>query len=184
MLSLDGVITPRLPAEMGEGLEIEATELLEWIGLVMLDSPRVRQGDEVDRLLSRYDVPVFSPPVSSAAAAAAVAGADGANAAPTEDDCGISGRDEVVDATMQDPSPPSSTVKDVKDIAPAVTTNDLVRLRWHGFIPPAFITTVLSILLKTSNENEWFALRASAFDGKSYTVLCPGDGRAMTWECA
>ena len=32
-------------------------QLLEWLGLVLLDSPRVRANDEIDPYLCRYDIP-------------------------------------------------------------------------------------------------------------------------------
>ena len=36
---------------------MEATELLEWIRLAMLDSPRLRRDDRIDPYLCRYQIP-------------------------------------------------------------------------------------------------------------------------------
>jgi ribonuclease P/MRP protein subunit RPP40 len=39
--------------------------LLEWISLVAVGSPRIQQGDLVDEIISRYEVPSFSTPLST-----------------------------------------------------------------------------------------------------------------------
>jgi ribonuclease P/MRP protein subunit RPP40 len=38
----------------------EVVELLEWISLAAINSPRIQQGDLVDEIISRYEVPDFS----------------------------------------------------------------------------------------------------------------------------
>ena len=38
-------------------LELEAIDLHEWLGLVGMNSPRVRDGDTIDPYLCRYSVP-------------------------------------------------------------------------------------------------------------------------------
>ena len=48
--------------------------------------------------------------------------------------------------------------------------HDLVKLHWHGFIPPQFTSTLLSTTLKACGSS-WFAFSASAFDGTEYTFL-------------
>jgi len=35
----------------------EQLEIIEWLDLVVLDSPRIRAGDTIDPYLSRYEVP-------------------------------------------------------------------------------------------------------------------------------
>lgn len=53
-------VVPAFPSEFSADDEVsieEATELLEWISLACLDSPRIRQGDCIDSFLSRYSVP-------------------------------------------------------------------------------------------------------------------------------
>lgn len=58
-LHMEDVLVPSFPDkfEDEEQSQVEATELLEWLSLVCLDSPRVRQGDKIDAFLSRYEVP-------------------------------------------------------------------------------------------------------------------------------
>jgi ribonuclease P/MRP protein subunit RPP40 len=43
----------------------EVVNLLEWISLVAVGSPRIQQGDLVDEIISRYEVPSFSTPLST-----------------------------------------------------------------------------------------------------------------------
>lgn len=59
VVQMDGVLVPGFGAEFRDDEEgrVEAEELLEWIGLVGLDSPRVRAADDIDGFLSRYTVP-------------------------------------------------------------------------------------------------------------------------------
>lgn len=130
------VLVPAFPAVMPEDdrvdAEIQAVELLEWLTLAMLASPRVERGDKgkTDAYISRYDVPVFG---------------DGGGVA---------------------------------------TSTDLVRLRWHGFLPAVFVAKVFSAAVKATAENkeDWFSLRVEGYASKSCTLLKVG-GTAMTWEC-
>ena len=144
VISLEGIRVPKFPSslESNKEDEIAAAELLEWLSLVAMDSPRVREADDIDSYLCRYDIPDFatsSPSVSSE-----------------------SGASRLESAVVQ----------------------DLIRLRWHGFMGSSFITKIFAAAIKaTSTEDgEWFAMRAEGFDGHSYTVL-KKDGKAMTWEC-
>ncbi|KAJ9648068.1 hypothetical protein H2199_001845 [Coniosporium tulheliwenetii] len=59
---------------------------------------------------------------------------------------------------------------------------DLVRLRWHGFIDPKFMTA-MGILPIGTSENQWFAMNVCCFDGAAYTVLKVGKEDCLTWEC-
>ena len=59
-LNMEGVQTPVLPTTFSAGDEAEATELLEWINLAMLDSPRLRLKDTMDPFLCRYEIPDFT----------------------------------------------------------------------------------------------------------------------------
>lgn len=133
---LPAVLVPVFPETMaGEdrvGAEMEAVELLEWLSLAMLDSPRVGMGDaqRTDAYISRYEVPSFG-----------------------------AGEEEA-------------------------QSTDLVRLRWHGFLPAGFVAKVFSAGVKATAENKegWFALRVHGFGARECTVLKVG-GTAMTWEC-
>jgi ribonuclease P/MRP protein subunit RPP40 len=59
---LGKIVVPEFPKKeiMKEGDEV--VELLEWISLAAVGSPRVEQGDLVDEIISRYEVPDFSTP--------------------------------------------------------------------------------------------------------------------------
>lgn len=59
--TLDGLSVPHFPEKFAddEDSRVQAEELLEWLSLVCLDSPRVRDGDAIDTFLSRYRVPVL-----------------------------------------------------------------------------------------------------------------------------
>lgn len=62
----------------------------------------------------------------------------------------------------------------------ASAVQNLVTFHWHGLIHPAFVHRILLATLKASG-NDWFALSARAFDGKSYAVL-QNKGNTLTWE--
>lgn len=130
--SVTDVLVPPFPAAISENEDQEALELLEWMRLVSLSSPRVRAGDAPEPVLYRYGIPQFSDTTAN-------------------------------DGAEQD------------------TSKNLVRLRWHGLIPAQFASGVLSAAVQTTGD-EWCAMTAQAFDGKSYTILKNG-GNAMTWEC-
>ncbi|KAK6000014.1 hypothetical protein QM012_004002 [Aureobasidium pullulans] len=59
---LDKVLVPGFPADISKDAEVEndLVELLEWISLAAINSPRVQQGDLVDEIISRYEVPTIS----------------------------------------------------------------------------------------------------------------------------
>jgi ribonucleases P/MRP protein subunit RPP40 len=59
---MSDVLVPRLGGEMLEGLQdMESSmDLLEWMHLAAMESPRVRKGDRIDDYLSRYQVPNFT----------------------------------------------------------------------------------------------------------------------------
>lgn len=64
----EGVIQPHFSVkatEMAAILEAKATEFHEWLGLVVLGSPRVQEDDVVDSYLCRYVVPDDEPAVIS-----------------------------------------------------------------------------------------------------------------------
>ncbi|EGP91856.1 uncharacterized protein MYCGRDRAFT_98906 [Zymoseptoria tritici IPO323] len=50
-------MVPVFPVRMKEQEYAEAAEVLEWLSLAMLGSPRILKGDDVDAFLSRYRVP-------------------------------------------------------------------------------------------------------------------------------
>ena len=51
--------------------EEEALDILEWLGMLTLRSPRINSGDDIDPYLSRYAVPNSRNPDDSGAAAVA-----------------------------------------------------------------------------------------------------------------
>lgn len=122
------VVVPRFPDEVGERNEDIAEELLEWISLVNMGSPRVRQDDDMDAYLSRYQVPEFT----------AVSG----------------------------------------EISKGVA--ELTHFRWHGLLPAHFVLKIYLAALKAAG-NEWFALTATGFDERTYTILQDGK-HTMAWE--
>lgn len=44
-----------------------AEQLLEWLSLATLDSPRIRAGDDISSFLSRYEVPTFGDDIQDLA---------------------------------------------------------------------------------------------------------------------
>ena len=110
-------LVPALPEEVKDEDYADAAELLEWIGLAMIISPRAEKGDDVDPYLCRYQVPTAFGETS---------------------------------------------------------TQDLVRLRWQGFIYPAFAQSLFLAGLKAAGA-EWLAISAVAFEGEAYTILVNGD---------
>ncbi|KAH0206612.1 hypothetical protein KCU99_g1078, partial [Aureobasidium melanogenum] len=59
---LEKVLVPDFPSDISKNAdgENDLVELLEWISLVALSSPRIQQGDLVDEIISRYEVPAIS----------------------------------------------------------------------------------------------------------------------------
>lgn len=53
----EDMVVPAFPKEFDAGDQDTPLQLLEWLGLAMMGSPRVHQGDDVDPYLSRYQVP-------------------------------------------------------------------------------------------------------------------------------
>lgn len=58
--TIEAVLMPQLPLTLQEHEYAEATELLEWLSLVMSGSPRIRKNDNIDAYLSRYRPPTPS----------------------------------------------------------------------------------------------------------------------------
>jgi len=150
---MTGVMTPHFPADFSDEDSLEAVELLEWIHLAMLDSPRLRQNDSIDAYLCRYQIPDLLSVGQTISSESKHTGIDGGEA-----------------GTHQHVSVSSAEVA------------DLVRLRWHAFVPSKVITELMTNLLKVLPAEDWFALRNQSFDGKSYTML-KRDTAVMLWEC-
>lgn len=55
--NMKGVLLPTFPDAMSDEDQEESTELLEWLSLAMIDSPRIRESDTIDPYLCRYQVP-------------------------------------------------------------------------------------------------------------------------------
>ncbi|KAF2856269.1 hypothetical protein T440DRAFT_474651 [Plenodomus tracheiphilus IPT5] len=66
--SLDNVLMPKLSVSNLTNLYDgeDAVDLLEWLHVVSLESPRISQGDNIDPHLSRYDVPDLGKGIASA----------------------------------------------------------------------------------------------------------------------
>lgn len=128
--SFSGALIPEPTQEIHERDHDLVNELLEWLTLAAMCSPRTQRKDKIDNYLSRYRVP---------------------------------GDADLTADSM------------------SCTTQDLVRFRWHGFIPATFIKTLILAAFKTLGA-EWFALTAAGFDGKSYSIL-QRKNHTMTWEC-
>jgi len=56
---LDDIEVPQIPYTLDQDDHAEATELLEWLSVVTVLSPRLQSGDSMDAYLSRYRVPDF-----------------------------------------------------------------------------------------------------------------------------
>ena len=57
---LSGVETPHFPDTVKQDDHVQVTELLEWLNLMTVLSPRLQNDDSMDAYLSRYRVPNFS----------------------------------------------------------------------------------------------------------------------------
>lgn len=74
----------------------ETLDILEWLGMLTLGSPRIKADDDIDPYLSRYAVP--------------------------------------------------NTIPNPEDSAAPITDN-IATVRWHGFIPAAWVTKLLGTCL-------------------------------------
>ncbi|KAI8936241.1 hypothetical protein NX059_006665 [Plenodomus lindquistii] len=150
---VDNVLMPQLNLKDLPDLydDDDAVDLLEWLHMVCLDSPRIKQGDDMDPHLSRYEVPEL-----------------GHGTAPI----------------------------------------NLMCVRWHGFMPPAFMRDVFIVInravfksrnrvngdadtvmeddndvARTGVATKWFAMSAQAFGGKQSWTTMQFDGReTLVWE--
>ncbi|PNS19821.1 hypothetical protein CAC42_7788 [Sphaceloma murrayae] len=153
---------PTFPHALQDKDRSEASDLLEWISLAMLDSPRLRSNDNCDPTLSRYQVPDLighlstNQPEEASKAEIVEAGSGG------DDTKGDSGGDV-------------SRGGEVK-------VEDLSRMRWRGLIPSDVASKVLIATVKVAaKEGTWAAIRLQGFGEKKVTVLI-GKGTAMVWE--
>lgn len=64
--------------------------------------------------------------------------------------------------------------------ARGTTLQDLSIFQWRGLVHSGFIQSVFLATLKASRDG-WFALSASAFDGRTYTFL-QNDETTLSWE--
>ncbi|KAH0285879.1 hypothetical protein M436DRAFT_39589 [Aureobasidium namibiae CBS 147.97] len=60
---LGHILVPNFPAQISKAAfeQDDLADLLEWISFAAIGSPRIQQGDLVDEIISRYEVPVISP---------------------------------------------------------------------------------------------------------------------------
>lgn len=120
---------PVLPEDMAGISDDDAVELLEWISLANIISPRLQRDDQLDTYLSRYKVPL--------------------------------------------PSDESSSTNSIE-------AQELLVLRFRGFMPPEFVRKIFLASLKATDDS-WLALTAHSMTGEAYTFLHK-DHRTMTWE--
>lgn len=66
------------------------------------------------------------------------------------------------------------------DALEGVSTQDLARVRWHGFMPSQRLQDIYLAALKSSGD-KWFAMNVHAFDGHAYTIL-QNLHNTSTWE--
>ncbi|KAK1080859.1 hypothetical protein LTR33_005183 [Friedmanniomyces endolithicus] len=52
-------------------------------------------------------------------------------------------------------------------------TQDLARIRWHGFAHASFVSKVFMTALKACGD-DWFAISATSFSGEAYVILKTG----------
>jgi ribonuclease P/MRP protein subunit RPP40 len=149
------VLVPEVSANDLKGLyaEEDALDLLEYLHMLSLDSPRVAKGDDINPHLSRYEVP---------------------------------------------------------DLGNGVSSKNMVRVRWKGFIPPAFVRDLFlairkegfkgkskvngtqdtdvdmegsSLLDSERKDGRWFSMSAQAFGGKhAWTVMQFAGRETLVWE--
>ncbi|PSK40320.1 hypothetical protein B9Z65_23 [Elsinoe australis] len=156
---LDNFKTPVFPSALDESDSIEATELLEWLSLAMMNSPRLRSGDKCDSTLSRYGVPDLVSRLGSSN--------------------GGDRQAESEDVRMDEADIGSAKVTDT---AGDVKVQDLARIRYHGFITAKVASKMLITAIRAAaKEGTWAALRVQSLGGASCMVLI-NDGKAMVWE--
>lgn len=65
---LGKVLVPNFPTQISKAAneQDDLVELLEWISFVAIGSPRIQQGDLVDEIISRYQVPDISSSLTDA----------------------------------------------------------------------------------------------------------------------
>ncbi len=66
------------------------------------------------------------------------------------------------------------------DAVEDVSTQDLARVRWHGFMPYQRVQDIYLAALRSSGDT-WFAMNVYAFDGHAYTIL-ENSHHTSTWE--
>lgn len=68
------------------------------------------------------------------------------------------------------------------DTAEGPVPQDLVCVRWHGFITPQFVTQLWMAVRKEA-KGGWAAMQVGCFGGEGYTVLDLGRDGIGCWEC-
>ncbi|KEQ94842.1 hypothetical protein AUEXF2481DRAFT_40798 [Aureobasidium subglaciale EXF-2481] len=61
-MDMENVCTPHWPKDMGKKAQDDVMEVLEWLTLAAISSPRIQQADVVDEIISRYEPPEESSP--------------------------------------------------------------------------------------------------------------------------
>ncbi|KAF4549582.1 Hypothetical protein D9617_21g098030 [Elsinoe fawcettii] len=201
--SLPETKTPAFPDRLTSSDQQEATDLLEWLGLAMLPSPRLRHSDRSDGTLSRYQVPDLISYLSKDTAEVQNA-ADQLHGQDTSDDASYQDDDtnyRLDDHTGVDIDMPDRTPLQVYQAQNGMTSprhhgdangderqrqiqlvQDLSRIRYHGFMPSLLVSRILISVIRTVREKRtWAALRVQSFGGKKVMVLA-SERKAMVWE--
>ncbi|KAH7027084.1 ribonuclease P 40kDa subunit-domain-containing protein [Macrophomina phaseolina] len=82
---------------------------------------------------------------------------------------------------------PMPYLTDGEAAAPAV--GGVVRLRWRGLVPSAFLLRLWIVARKglvdgkVGKEKKWMAMSVAGFGGEAYTMLGVGGRDVLSWEC-
>ena len=149
------------------------SEMYEWLGMLFLASPRVKDDDVIDPYLSSYSTPDFGMTAGeSYDDSTRELGSKSCNDHDTTD--------ANVNMAVQSTTSTSSSVR--------VSGNILrfSKVRWHGFISAAFVERMLLNILKTgwNTQENWASINVSCFGGANYTILVTSGGKdCFTWHC-
>ena len=71
------------------------------------------------------------------------------------------------------------------DVPAPTKACNMVKIRWHGFISPAFTTALWMTTWKGLKETggKWAAMNVSCFGSRSYTIYSHGTEETLSWEC-
>ena len=152
------------------------SEMYEWLGMLFLSSPRARKDDDIDSYLSSYCTPDFGAVNNNGRGH----GEDVDDPHPVMSD----------DRDTMDPTGASAGASAEARSGPvnvSMTDCRVSKLRWHGFIPAAFVERMLLGVLRlmaAKTQQHWVCMNVSCFGGANYTIFVSTGGRdCFTWHC-